>query len=357
MSTKMRSWQAWSNPIPIKETPPTRSNLGSDVQLGLAVFSLVILILSPLMFDSKTPIDLKTSISIMFVANALILAAGGGILLSVEQILSNRVSDPEIRRVARDANTSSTPKNTNHNSTYLLIVVSALAAIPIVILLTVSFVRIKDTAGCDQYSTSLMCRVLRLSLFWLWRVPAALAIVEAIYIAWASEALLMKAELQNIARKWIRLSAQTAARTEIPPDKPLQQSEGQNETAPDTSGWMSRTRYLISELRRRGLEIEPASLEQEATNPSDPARARSVAHYRPSRPPVSSGIRFSRHRLRSTPPSSYYAAFADLLKERVEDEVRRGLAEERKHLEVFVQALVKGRERAKARRHGRAAPP
>jgi hypothetical protein len=177
----------------------------------------------------------------MLIANATILVAGGAINRFAKFQLRRSLFDPEIRELAGHAQWSAKPCQNELPPTQLLIAVFATV-----------FLSLIGTAPLVG------------SAAWFWRVPVGLAISEAIYLAWAFEGLLMKAELEAIARRWTRLQA-ARARTQAEPPAPTrltlspladrrseESSSAASESESDT-GWILRARYLLTALRCRGL--------------------------------------------------------------------------------------------------------
>lgn len=246
---------------------PTLRPWESYLQFAVALGNVILMLTLPflLQYPGKDLADaqqeLAWSLSTMLVANAIIWAASGAIGLVVRAQMDNRASDPEIRRLASEAQKlplSTDVRSSDREIFYISIVAYASFALSYLLLRQVSHLSSTDCAVGEMGRTT--CR---LSLApWFWQLPIALAISAAIYLAWNFEGLLMKTELHAIARRWTRLrtlrrppaglsvSPQGEAQPLANPDQPL-----------DTTGLITRAQYLLRELRRRGFGVD-ASEEQ-----------------------------------------------------------------------------------------------
>jgi hypothetical protein len=218
----------------------------SDIQFGVAFLNVwLMLFLHPASGTSAEPVSPVTSLQTMLVANAMIMVAGGAIDRFIQYHLGRSLFDPEIRRLAGQA------KRFPVRSSYRFPVALPPVQLAIALYLSASLSLGWIIAG---------------SAAWLWRVPVGLAISEAIYLAWAFEGLLMKVELEAIARRWTHVLASRAraraqssgaesTETTVRPanEQPVETSPASSEQEAD-EGWFLRARYLLTELRYRGFQ-------------------------------------------------------------------------------------------------------
>jgi hypothetical protein len=97
-----------------------------------------------------------------------------------------------------------------------------------------------------------------------WRLVAALAVSEAIYLAWIAEGLMLKAELTTIARRWARLQIMAARTWPRIAARPAEGEEAPLVAAAEAPvaprldlGWAERVRRLAAGLTAHGLRFAP----------------------------------------------------------------------------------------------------
>jgi hypothetical protein len=244
---------------------PWESYIQFAVALGNVIVMLGLPVLLPHLLEklTKAQQELAWSLSTMLIANAIIWTASGAIGLFVRDLLDNRGSDPEVRRLASEAQKlpALSYKRSSVGVSLALIYVCVIAGASIAL----SFLLLRQILYGSWIACALDDKVdpkTCLSLApWFWQLPVALAISAAIYLAWNFEGLLMKAELQAIARRWTRL--RTLRRPAEPSVSPQGEAQPPANLVPplDTTGLIARAQYLLWELRRRGFGVD-ASEEQ-----------------------------------------------------------------------------------------------
>jgi hypothetical protein len=174
--------------------------------------------------------------------------------------LDNRASDPEIRRLASEAQKlplSTDIRSSDRGIFYISIVAYVSFILSYFLLRQVSHLSSTDCTVGEMGRTT--CRLSFAP--WFWQLPVALAISAAIYLAWNIEGLLMKAELHAIARRWTRLrTLRRPAGLSASPQGEAQPLANHDPVL-DTAGLIARAQFLLPELRRRGFAVD-ASEEQ-----------------------------------------------------------------------------------------------
>jgi len=205
-----------------------------------ALVALAYALASPLTAPHDHPDD--TPFSRMYVAIAAILVAGGVAGAVAERLVRRSVFLPEIRALADDAGFRGAPSRPWSFNAVQIVMVAVL------LLLAGEF-----TLLSQQQSEVGP---------WSWRAPMALALSEAIYLAWKFEGLALKTELQLVARRWDRLK-----RLPLPRPRhsiaagPMVAAAGGTvipAKAVMDEAWAEHIRELLTALSDHGLDIGKA---------------------------------------------------------------------------------------------------
>ncbi|MDQ0395724.1 hypothetical protein [Labrys monachus] len=216
-----------------------------------ALAALAFALASPLTAPRDHPGD--ALFSRMYVAIAVILVAGGAAAALATRRVARAVFFPEIRRLAEDVGfRGARPRPWSFNAAQLLMVA-------VLLLLAGEFTLLSQQQGAVGP--------------WSWRGPLALALSEAIYLAWKFEGLALKTELELIARRWDRL-------LRLGPPRPARRPIGARAMAAAGASkpvmdeaWSAHIRRLLTALSDHGFDIAEPALSPDTEPPANRAPA------------------------------------------------------------------------------------